>query len=67
MATSKSYLVTGFYQTESGDMGDFRLEIGIDGDEDAAIEAARAKLLADKRRKIGKFYEFNVSELDPAS
>lgn len=48
------FIVTGTYQTESGNMGSFRYEIDAT-DHSAAMEAARARLIADKRRRyMGK-------------
>lgn len=48
------FIVTGSYQTQTGNMGSFRYEIEAN-DYSPAMEAARARLQRDKRKRyMGK-------------
>lgn len=60
----RTFIVTGSYATESGNIGHFRYELDAT-DEDAAFIAAANKLKNDKRRKYMGKLDMSLSEMVP--
>ena len=56
----QSFIVTGSYQTQGGNLASFNFEIAANSNESAMIKAER-RVKADNRRKYGRSLDMNAT------